>query len=126
MSGEYFRQLLRDRDLTGVEVASRIGVHKNTVSNWTTGRTPVVPPHLNALAALLDVTVDELAEPPAPGTTPEPSAHELLHRALDVLLRLLDSAGAADPIDEAAPNLMDVLRDAERFVEKHGRDGSGA
>jgi transcriptional regulator with XRE-family HTH domain len=123
MSSGEFRELLQRRGLKAGDVARQLGVHKNTVSNWATGKTPVVPPHLGDLARLLDTSIDELAGI-TPRSTPlaRPSEQPGEPGALDVLGRLLESAGAVRSMYHAAPNLMDVLRDAEELVRRHGYD----
>jgi transcriptional regulator with XRE-family HTH domain len=113
MDGVQLRDLIRSRGLTAAGVATRIGVTKNTVTNWSVGNTRLVPKHLPALADLLGVTIDELA-----GRAPKHSGDE--ERALLVLGRLLESAGAVRAISQAAPNLLDVLREAEETVKRHG------
>jgi transcriptional regulator with XRE-family HTH domain len=126
MSLNQLRTLLEARGLTEVEVAAAIGVHKNTVSNWATGRTPVVPARVQALATLLGTTIDEVAghQPrtvSAAGDDRAVGATDASERlALDVLARLLDSAGALRALHQSSPNLMGVLRDAQDLVERFG------
>jgi transcriptional regulator with XRE-family HTH domain len=120
-AGEHFRELLRARGLRELDVAEGIGVHKNTVSNWATGRTPVVSPRVRDLAALLGTSIDELASDAGARVSTAAQPDDLLE-AVEVLQRLLDSAGALRSMSNAAPRLMDVLRDAELAVERHTKD----
>jgi transcriptional regulator with XRE-family HTH domain len=107
---------MRARGVTALEVAGRIGVSKNTISNWTTGRTPVVSPRALALADLLGVSVDELVgRRNADGAATE-------SEAVGVLRDLLGNAGALRAISQAAPSLLDVLSDAEEAVRRAGGD----
>jgi DNA-binding transcriptional regulator YiaG len=41
MSAQSFRKLLTDRGIKFIDAAAILGVHKNTVSNWTTGKIPI-------------------------------------------------------------------------------------
>ena len=120
MSDGEFRQLLQSRGLKAGDVARRLGVHKNTVSNWATGKTPVVPAHLRDLAQLLGTSIDQLA-----GIAIEQRSEQADEQsALQLLGKLLESAGAVRTIYHAAPNLMDVLRDAEELLRREGHDPS--
>jgi transcriptional regulator with XRE-family HTH domain len=103
---------MRTRGVTAIEIAERIGVSKNTVSNWTMGHTPLVPSHLLALAEELAISIDELAGRHAAEVRPAEQD------ALSVLQRLLENAGALRAVCQAAPNLLDVLRDAEETVRR--------
>lgn len=118
------RQLFDDRGLSEAEIARRLGVHKNTVSNWVTGRTELVPKRVLELAAILGVGIDELVHPEhPPGEVAKDdarSASTAESDAIDVLRRLLDSAGAVRSMHQAAPKLMDVLSDAEALVKAFG------
>lgn len=120
MSDRPLRELFQSRGLRAGDVAREVGVHKNTVSNWTTGKTPVVPPHLRQLARLLDTSIDELAGVGAAESEMQDDAatESLESDALELLGRLLESAGAVHAIYHAAPSLMDVLRDAEQLVAR--------
>jgi transcriptional regulator with XRE-family HTH domain len=124
MATNQFRNLLQTRGLKEIDVATQIGVHKNTVSNWATGRTRVVPQRIQDLAVLLDTSIDELAGPPRAAQTTRDGGltdrEEAALQAVDVLRRLLESASALRSLNQAAPALMDVLRDAEAAVELHG------
>jgi transcriptional regulator with XRE-family HTH domain len=114
MAGEQLRELMRARGVTAVDIADRIGVSKNTVTNWTKGHTPLIPSHVLALAEELAISIDELAGRQAV----EVATGE--QEALLVLQRLLESAGALRAVSQAAPNLLDVLRDAEETVRRQG------
>lgn len=124
----HFRSLLAARGLKEIEVASEIGVHKNTVSNWATGRTRVVPQRVQDLAVLLQTSIDDLAGTPATKSDRDREEAERISRdteeagqlAVEVLRRLLESAGALRSLSQAAPALMDILRDAEDAVERYG------
>jgi transcriptional regulator with XRE-family HTH domain len=113
VDGQQLRNLIRSSGMTANGVAAQIGVNKNTLSNWSQGHTPIVPEHLTALADALGVSIDELA-----GRKPGRSAAE--EQAITVLSRLVDNAGALRAISQAAPSLLDVLRDAEEALGQRG------
>ena len=58
---ERLRELMRARGVTALDIAGRIGVSKNTVTNWSKGHTPLVPAHVLALADELGTSIDALA-----------------------------------------------------------------
>lgn len=118
MSAERFRQILDRRGLRGVDVANAVGVHKNTVTNWANGHTPVIPETLQRLARVLDTSLDDLAGGRGPtGATPLTEA-ETEDGAVEVLRRLLERAPALQAIAEATPDLLEVLGDAEEVVRR--------
>jgi transcriptional regulator with XRE-family HTH domain len=124
MSGEHLRSLLRERNLSGREVAVRVGVCTNTVSNWLTGQTHPVPKTAEALAELLGTSIDGLIRPPlreednhGPRQSP-PDPYPAEGDAIKVLQRLLESAHAVEAIHEAGPNLMDILAEAEEVIRR--------
>jgi transcriptional regulator with XRE-family HTH domain len=50
--------------LTQADIAERCGVARSTVANWFSGASYPDPRRLEALAGLLDITVDELLATP--------------------------------------------------------------
>ena len=66
MTGSSFPEFItsrrRELDLTLGDVASRLGVSPITVSNWSNGDSRPKPENLVALADLLEVPAEELAE----------------------------------------------------------------
>ena len=66
MTGSSFPEFITSRrralDLTLGDVASRLGVSPITVSNWSNGDSRPKPENLVALAGLLEVPAEELAE----------------------------------------------------------------
>jgi transcriptional regulator with XRE-family HTH domain len=111
MNDPKLRDLIRLKGTTAGAVAKEIRVSRNTLSNWSRGHTPIVPPHITALANALGVTIDELA-----GRKPTEAEAE----AQAVLRRLVDNAGALRAISQAAPDLLAVLKDAEAAVGQYG------
>jgi len=59
------RQLRRDLDLTQAELAARLGVDKQSVSNWETGRNAPWPAHQEGILRQLGVA-PPLSPDPAP------------------------------------------------------------
>jgi len=93
---------LVERGLSKTAFAERLGVSKNTVTNWTRGHVRPTLAHLRAIEALL---VDDRSS----------TSEELRPDQADALLHRLS---------EAAPDLLGLLRDVERYVERRDR-GSG-
>ena len=58
-------------DLEQVDVADRIGVARSTVANYEIGKVMPPPKRLTALAALYNVTIDEILTGAAPLAVPE-------------------------------------------------------
>lgn len=61
----YLRKARYDAGLTVVEVASRLGVHVNTVYAWERGRAEPRGRHLLKLAELYKTSPDRLLRPTA-------------------------------------------------------------
>jgi transcriptional regulator with XRE-family HTH domain len=60
--GSKLNRLRRERGLTLADVASALGVSKPTVWAWEKGKARPVPERLEAIAAALDVSLEELEE----------------------------------------------------------------
>lgn len=60
--GQRINRLRRDRGMTLADVASKLGVSKPTVWAWEKGKARPLPERLDAIAAVLGVAPEELAE----------------------------------------------------------------
>lgn len=58
---------LVNADMTGREIAERLGVSRGAVSKWLNRSLPVPDKHKREFAKLLCVTVDDLLPPPSDG-----------------------------------------------------------
>jgi transcriptional regulator with XRE-family HTH domain len=65
MEGENIRRLGGMHGLTSVQVAKLMGVGKQSVSDWATGRKRMSRDHLRAAADLFGITMDQLVGDPA-------------------------------------------------------------
>ena len=75
MYGERIRRFRLERGLTQTQLAERVGVKKNAVSNWEAGRSRPDIDSVPALCAALacgEITADEI--PAAKGPTAQPGA----------------------------------------------------
>lgn len=52
--------LRADNNLTQSDLAFKLGVNKKTVSDWETGKVPLKPIHVYALAYLFHINADEI------------------------------------------------------------------
>lgn len=97
------------------KLAAAIGVSKQSVTNWTQGRNEPSLRHLRNIARALEVPLGNLLqdyEEEEPGDTEAAS-----------LIREFTShpAGPAmRSLTESAPDLLDLLSRAERYVKEHG------
>lgn len=60
VSPSTLRGAMRRHNLTGVQVAARVGVNPSTVRNWLAGRTAPSSTKLAALADVLDLSIKDL------------------------------------------------------------------
>jgi transcriptional regulator with XRE-family HTH domain len=92
-------------------LANAIGASQNSVTNWTRGHNEPSLRHLRSISRELDVSLSELLE-------------EDRHRPLEDRASSLVRELAAQPIgpavqilNESAPDLLDLLGQAERYVK---------
>ncbi len=96
------------------QLARRVGVSKSTLANWTAGRTDVPAAWLAIIARELDRPVTVLlGEHPLRSNEATPEA--------DLARTLASLAPAIAPLERATPELMRVLREAERLADSAGR-----
>lgn len=107
---------LRQRGLTQRDLASRVGVSSNTVSSWTRGEHTPSSSHARAVAEQLGEDVGSLLGGPAPRARPAPPGPS---DAEDVIARLgaLRLSRALAPVADSVPDLIQVLRDAEKLAD---------
>lgn len=100
--GDVIRKFRQDRDMTQPQLARVLGVQRNYVSNWESGRSR---PDLNLipqLCAALDITISAFFGSPAKDNELSKSEQRLLHN-----YRFL-----SDPDRQVAEKLIDALLDA--------------
>lgn len=113
------REALKRRRVTNRDLARAVGVSRNTVSNWTCGRSEPSSRHLRTIARVLEARADELlGEPERFEMTVNAQAATLVER-----LASLELDGALTTLEAHIPSLLDVLRDAQR-VSRAMRDES--
>ena len=55
-----FKQLLREKDLTGAQLGRRIGVSRWVVSYWTSGKGTPRAKYIPDIAEVLGITVEDV------------------------------------------------------------------
>lgn len=63
---EKLREIRKNRGLTTVELASKMGTTRGTITRWETGQRSPDVEALRSLANVLDCTIDELVAPMDP------------------------------------------------------------
>jgi transcriptional regulator with XRE-family HTH domain len=105
---ERLKALLGEREISHRGLARKLGVSKQSVTNWTQGRNEPSLKHLRGIADQLNLPLGELLEGPSTG---EPSAASLLQELTS------DPVGpAVRSLQLATPDLFDLLTRAERYV----------
>lgn len=59
------RQILKDKGLTQIELAQRLGVSKISVNSWVTGRSYPTIDTLDRISTMLDVPITHFFDEPA-------------------------------------------------------------
>jgi transcriptional regulator with XRE-family HTH domain len=136
-----FRDVLRDelsqRGMTHKAFAGLIGVSENSVSSWTKGTYRPRHARMEAIAAQLNLTIDQLhgrpssttapAAPAAPaGATstslppiappPAPAPPDDEAQRIVEALAALDLEGTVEALQRMTPPLMDILAAARRHI----------
>lgn len=57
-----FKELLKEKDINGAQLARRLGVHRGVVSTWVRGLSVPRTIYLKPLAKCLGVSVEELMD----------------------------------------------------------------
>lgn len=100
--------------------AERVGVSAQTITNWRTSHSAPTIGDAAVVAKALGVSLDELAgnvalmEPSL--TAAEELILELSNTGLSMALAHLDQRGPQSSPEVAAPDLMEVLRKAQRLA----------
>lgn len=110
------REGLAKKRLSHRSFASRVGVSVQSVTGWLDGahmKTESLP----QVAKVLSMTIDELLGQPVHA---QPTRDEEATDAAELGRCVAQLASGAEPIKILAPDLMQLLQDAEEYVEKHG------
>jgi transcriptional regulator with XRE-family HTH domain len=123
------KRLIAERNLSHRRFAQALGVSKQSVTNWTQGRSEPNLRYLRTIARILEVPLASLLEEPGERGSESPSAASDGATESDAvgLLRELtaDPAGpAVRTLAAAAPDLWDLLRRAEVCVGEFDRNRS--
>lgn len=62
MSKTLFEVAMASKDITGAEIARKLGVSDTVVSHWKHGRLYVAEKYRSQLAEILEVRIDELVD----------------------------------------------------------------
>lgn len=109
VSSSVVRGAMLRHNLTGLQVATRVGVNPSTVRNWLAGRTAPPPAKLAALAQVLDLNVRDLTGIlPARETLADMRIHAALSQAQAASQAGL-SQSAFSTIEQGAGALSDGL-----------------
>jgi len=94
------------RKLTQRELGEMVGVSKNTIGNFETGKSYPQRSHINQIARVLGITLDENEEPP-PSTLDEwsPDVRVAL-RVIGLYLESYDEADRDERIREITRSVM--------------------
>lgn len=109
LSPSVARRAMQRQELTGIQVAARVGVNPSTVRNWLAGRTAPTPAKLADLASVLGLDVRDLtAVVPGRETLGDLRIHAALTQSeVATLVGLSQSAYSA--IEQGGAALSDVL-----------------
>lgn len=107
------RALMGERELSHRQLASAVGASKQSVTNWTQGHNDPSLRHLRKLAHVLEVPLASLLaeEDEEPLEEEESPAAELLREFASQPI-----APAVQALGTSAPDLLDLLSRAERYV----------
>lgn len=118
------REVLASRGISRKTLAERVGVSRNTVTSWTTGRYRPRTGHARKLAEELSLPLETLTggtslpqgevEPNRSSSTGTATA-----RAIVVSLAEIDPTPAAEALSHLGRELDSVLRRARTFVTEH-------
>ncbi len=104
--------------MTATGLAEKVGVSKNTVTNWTTGRYRPSGRHAGQLAAALDASVDAFLTATTAAVVVSTEAPTAAPGPEQIVIKLarLDSGPATDAVVSLAEELAALLQEAQRFV----------
>lgn len=105
---------MREPRSSGRQLAREIGVNKDTLSAWRQGKSQPRAYQLPKLAEALGIRVEDLEHDGA-ATSPQGPATPDLLALLDVLARLSDVGPAVTRVGDAAPDIVEALREAKRL-----------
>lgn len=110
--GRRLREVLGARQVTQSELARRVGVSNNTVTNWVHGVHRPDLTHLERVADALSVDPNDLLRDanPVPGRSDE-------HRRIVAALAALDVDSSVAALAREAPDLIRILADARRLAK---------
>lgn len=110
------RNALGGRELSQRQFAHDAGVSLPAVHNWLNGAR-IKPERWPRVARALGLSIEELLGPstpdpvaPVPSDVNSPQADALLTRLAEL---------SSEPFDQAIPDLIEVLRDAQAYAETH-------
>ena len=118
------REALHDRALTSRQLAARLGVSDNTVSSWLTGTFHPRTPRLIEIADALDIDMTDLVRDGKADAGSDREAPSTRAAAADAIIdRLagLELEQAVEGLRDSAPDLLNVLRDAQEHAHRGGR-----
>jgi transcriptional regulator with XRE-family HTH domain len=110
---ERLKALLEDRHISQRRLADELGVSKQTVTNWMQGHNEPSLRNLCGIARLLGIAPGELLK-----AADDPDSPHLDDTATSLLreLTLQPMGPAVRSLQAAAPDLLDLLNRAERYV----------
>lgn len=113
--GARIAQARKDRDLTQVQLAEQLGIAQQTLAHYEVGRARIAASLLPALAAILDVSVDEmLIGQPAMRAPGKRGPASRLQQQLDAIAQLPKSR------QRVVSEVLDAM------LAQHGRAGQEA
>ena len=102
-------QLMQSKGLTKYQLAKKLECHQTSVTNWLENGTVPHKRTLNAIAALFDVSVEELCTDNLPGLnkekSPTPLGAELTKESIQMLLDRMSAEDLSALIADAASEL---------------------
>jgi transcriptional regulator with XRE-family HTH domain len=127
--GPRLDRMLKERGMPRKELAARVRVSPNSVTNWATGRYRPDHAHTARIASALGTSIDELHGVPTasstafrpdvePGVTPDAEAQRIV--------RALAALDLEDPLEAmrlATAPLLEVVAAAKRHAAR--RNGNG-
>lgn len=126
------RATLERRGLSSAELAERVSVSRNTVTNWTKGTYRPDHEHSKRIAMVLGLTIDELhgrTGAPSrrghrpPRTTTSAAVADQEARGIVRRLAALGLEEALERIQRASPDLLRVLAEARAHAAREKDTG---
>ena len=111
------RAALEAHGVSQARLAGRLGVSKNTLSNWIVGNNDFAAAWLPQIADELGTSLPDLLDP----ESRDRGAKEAVERTdddLDLAARLSALAPIIEALATGTPDLMDVLREAQSRVRQ--------